>query len=241
MLPASAPPSRTTSLSSLMSPIMSPITNAWIRNINASGGPSRPPARKDSNYERRLEEREQARKQLSDDLASLELCLHRMEEANVDGVAQLQQDFAAARAFIFDAVANSNIQALDIHIEFHDDDDDEEGFDGLELLKRRVRTPPPPSPQMKTIPLPAITPGSTPRGWGRATPVGGLGFRIMATPREVASETFSYFCNVIPPTPFGGPKSPAIRPGASSRCQSRAQSFNNLFQEEESTTPKANP
>lgn len=220
---------------------MSPITNAWIRNINASGGPSRPPARKDSNYERRLEEREQARKQLSDDLASLELCLHRMEEANVDGVAQLQQDFAAARAFIFDAVANSNIQALDIHIEFHDDDDDEEGFDGLELLKRRVRTPPPPSPQMKTIPLPAITPGSTPRGWGRATPVGGLGFRIMATPREVASETFSYFCNVIPPTPFGGPKSPAIRPGASSRCQSRAQSFNSLFQAEESTTPKANP
>jgi len=222
---------------------MSPITNAWIRNINnANAGPSRPPARKDSNYERRLEEREQARKQLSDDLASLELCLHRMEEADVDGVAQLKQDFAAARAFIFDAVANSNIQALDIHIEFNDDDndDDDNGFEGLELLKRRVRTPPPPSPRIKPIPLPEITPGSTPRGWGRATPVGGLGFRIMATPREVASETFSYFCNIIPPTPFGGSKSPMIRSGASSRCQSRTQSYNNLFQAEGVTTPKAN-
>jgi hypothetical protein len=162
-----------------------------------------------------------------------------MEEAKVDGVAQLQQDFAAARAFIFDAVANSNVQALDIHIEFNDDDEDE-GFEGLELLKRSVRTPPPPSPRMKPIPLPEITPGSTPRGWGRATPVGGLGFRIMATPREVASETFSYFCNIIPPTPFGGPKSPAIRSGASSRCQSRTQSYSSLFQAEAATTPKAN-
>ena len=134
-----------------------------------------------------------------------------MEEANVDGVVQLKQDLAAAKAFILDAVANSNTQALDVHIEFndggeHDDDDDEAAeadFDGLELLKRRVRTPPPPSPRMKPIPLPEITPGSTPKGWGRATPVGGLGFRIVATPRRLAPEGFSYFCNVIPPMMLG--------------------------------------
>ena len=162
-----------------------------------------------------------------------------MEEAGVDGVAQLKQDFAAAKAFIFDAVANSDTQALDIHIEFHDEDD-EDDFDGLEILKQRVRTPPPPSPRMKPIPLPSITPGSTPRGWGRATPVGGLGFRIVATPRETASEALSYFCNVIPPTPLGGPKSPSIGPGASSRSHSRTQSYSNLFQGEGATTPKAN-
>jgi len=163
-----------------------------------------------------------------------------MEEANVNGVAQLKQDFAAAKAFIFDAVANSDVQSLDIHIEFKDDGDDDDDFEGLELLRRRVRTPPPPSPKMRTIALPDITPGSTPKGWGRATPVGGLGFRIMATPREVASEAFSYFCNVIPPSPLGGPKSPTVRSGASSRCQSRTQSYNNLFQAEGVTTPKVN-
>jgi hypothetical protein len=187
-----------------------------------------------------VEEREQARKQLDDDLAALELCLQRMEEANVDGVAQLKQDFAAAKDFIFDAVANSSIQALDIHIEFDDDDNDDEDFDNLELLRHRVRTPPPPNPWVKTISLPDITPGPTPRGWGRATPVGGLGFRIIATPRGAASEAFSYFCNIIPPTPFGGPKSPTIRSGASSRCQSRTQSYTSLFQAEGATTPKVN-
>jgi hypothetical protein len=219
---------------------MSPIANAWARNTHAGAESGRPPARGDANYEKRLEERDRSRKQLNDDLAALESCLHRMEEANVDGVAQLKLDFAGAKAFIFDAVANSNVQALDIHIEFDDDGDDDETFDGLELIRRSVRTPPPPSPRMKPIPLPEITPGSTPKGWGRATPVGGLGFRIMATPRELGSEDLSYFCNIIPPTPLGGPKSPAIRSGASSRCQSRTQSYSNLSQPEGVTTPKAN-
>jgi len=236
---------------------MSPITNIWSNDANNNlAGPSRssarPPVRRDPNYERRLEEREQALEQLNDDLASLELCLHRMEEAGVDGVAQLKQDLAAAKTFIFDAVANCNVQALDVHIELNDDDNDDwdcgedgggEYFDGLELLKDRVRTPPPPSPRMKPIPLPEITPGSTPRGWGRATPVGGLGFRIVATPRKVGSEeAFSYFCNMIPPSPLGGPKSPAIRSGAltHSRSQSRTQSYSNLFQAEGVSTPKVN-
>ena len=236
---------------------MSPITNIWTRNVvnnnaNNVAGPSRRPApapmRRDSNYEKRLEEKKQALEQLNDDLASLEVCVHRMEEANVDGVAQLKQDLAAAKAFIFDALANSNAQALDVHIEFNDDEDDddedgEEDFDGLELLKRRMRTPPPPSPRMKPIPLPEITPGSTPKGWGRATPVGGLGFRIVATPRRVGSEeAFSYFCNVVPPSPLGRPKSPTIRSGALANCQSqsRTQSYNSLFQAEGVSTPKVN-
>ena len=240
---------------------MSPISNIWTRNAvnnnaNNIAGPSRRPApapvRRDPNYERRLEEKNQALEQLNDDLTSLELCVQRMEEANVDGVAQLKQDLAAAKAFIFDAVANSNVQALDVHIEFNDDDDDDnddedggEDFDGLELLKRRMRTPPPPSPQMKPIPLPDITPGSTPKGWGRATPVGGLGFRIVATPRRVGSEeAFSYFCNVVPPSPLGSgrPKSPTIRSGALAHCQSqsRTQSYNSLFQAEGVSTPKVN-
>ena len=218
-------------------------------NTNNSAGPSRfpapAPARRDPNYERRLEEKEHALKLLNDDLASLELCLHRMEEASVDGVARLKQDLAAAKAFISDAVENSNIQELDVHIEFNDDDDNdddnEEGFEGLELLQGRVRTPPPPSPRMKPIPLPSITPGSTPKGWGRATPVGGLGFRIVATPRRVGSEeAFSYFSNIIPPSPLGGPKSPMIRSGTSTRCQSRTQSYSNLFQAEGVNTPKGN-
>ena len=216
---------------------------------NNTAGPSRfpapAPARRDPNYEKRLEEREHALKLLNDDLESLELCLQRMEEASVDGVARLKQDLAAAKVFIFDAVANSNFQALDVHIEFNDDDDDddnEEGFEGLELLRRRVRTPPPPSPRMKPIPLPSITPGSTPKGWGRATPVGGLGFRIVATPRRLASEeeSFSYFCNMIPPSPLGGHMSPTIRSGAPTRCQSRTQSYSNLFQAEGVNTPKVN-
>jgi hypothetical protein len=169
-----------------------------------------------------------------------------MEEAGVDGVAQLKQDLAAAKAFIFDAVANSNVQSLDVHIEFNDDDDDDDGdgggdFDGLELLKSRVRTPPPPSPRMKPIPLPEITPGSTPKGWGRATPVGGLGFRIVATPRKVASEeAFSYFCNIIPPTRLEGPSRPRSGPVQSSRGHSRTQSYSSLFQAEGANTPKVN-
>jgi len=220
-------------------------------NTNITAGPSRfpapAPARRDPNYEKRLEEREHALKLLNDELASLELCLQRMEDASVDGVARLKQDLAAAKVFIFDAVANSNIQALDVHIEFNDgddddDDDNEEGFEGLELLKSRVRTPPPPSPRMKPIPLPNITPGSTPKGWGRATPVGGLGFRIVATPRKLAPEEegFSYFCNMISPSPLGGHKSPTIRSGTSTRCQSRTQSYSNLFQAEGASTPKVN-
>ncbi|CAG8537721.1 708_t:CDS:2, partial [Acaulospora colombiana] len=122
-----------------------------------------------------------------------------MDGVKVPGIENLKKDFEAAKKFIFDAVANSNFQALDVHLEF-------------EEPLRTPDVPTPDAPRLGPISLPPMTPLGTP---GPVTPSGvetrwpsmltdenGLMYRIVATPRDLAYDAIGYFQSiVIPPTP----------------------------------------
>lgn len=156
-------------------------------------------------YQRKLEERNQARTQLNKDLEALDKVVEQMEALHVPGIEQLKEDFTATKAFIFDAIANSKFRALDIHLEFDEGASTPVSTPGI--------PPTPPSPQLRTIPLPVVTPVPTP-GWNHTLPSGskwppillganGLAYRVVATPCQVESESAGYFsAPVTPPTPI---------------------------------------
>lgn len=176
-----------------------PGSGLWFRRKSE---PSQPALAECQN---KLEEREQAKVQLSKELEALDSIVEQMAEARVPGVDQLKQDFAATKAFIFDAIANSKYRALNIHLEFDENASTPVGTPGIPSA--------PPSPRLPTIPLPVVTPVPTPGPWHHTLPSGskwpsmllganGLAYRVVATPCEVTSEATGYFsAPVSPPTP----------------------------------------
>ncbi|PVF93305.1 hypothetical protein CPB86DRAFT_114621 [Serendipita vermifera] len=150
-------------------------------------------------YQVKVDARNDAKAQLDKELAALDGVVSKMDETKVPGIEDLKKDFEAAKKFIFDAVANSNFQALDVHLEF-------------EEPLRTPDVPTPDAPKLGPISLPPMTPLGTP---GPVTPGGvetrwpsmltdsnGLMYRIVATPRDLAYDAIGYFQSiVIPPTP----------------------------------------
>ncbi|KAG8760383.1 hypothetical protein FRC14_003240 [Serendipita sp. 396] len=147
------------------------------------------------NYQLKLDARNQARVQIYADLKALETVIDQMEKAQIPGIDQFKRDFIAAKGFILDAVENSNARILDIHLERE-----------FGASPATPGIPTPPSPRLGTVPLPEITPIGTPAPSGAATPRSttqkwpsilidptGFAYRIIATPREVDSDSTSYF------------------------------------------------
>lgn len=144
------------------------------------------------------------RDRLDHDLDTLDDIVTAAEGQEREGSRELREEFERAKLFVFEVVAMS--RGLDIHIEL---DNDERGWESDSEDGRRSSTGPvtPPSPRLSSVPLPQITPGSTPYHSGFNTPMGGLrglGFKILASPMDLGPEGFSYFSpKSSPPIPVG--------------------------------------
>jgi len=160
-------------------------------------------------YRMKLEARKQATSQLDKEINNLDAIITQMNDANVPGVDQLKREFTAAKGFIFEAVANSSSRILDIHLEFEDS------------LSTPGTPRTPASPVLGTIPLPVVTPVSTPRALtpitsGRRWPSmltgpDGLAYRVVATPRDVSFDSSNYFqSHPIPSSPTASTSSLSV-------------------------------
>lgn len=153
-------------------------------------------------YHAKLEAQRDANMQLEKDIERMDAIISQMDEANVPGAEQLKSDFAAAKGFIFDSMANSTSRILDIHLE----------FENSLSTPGTPRTPA--SPVLKTIPLPVVTPVAPPSPGAPLTPgrrwpsmltgPDGLAYRVVATPREIPFDSSGYFqlqSIPVPPSP----------------------------------------